>query len=224
MAGRIQAAVGYSDAGQMVIGSGSGEVPFDLEGCLALCTLAIGQPERCGRVVPRPARARSRHACIHQGSPVIALTFAGSADEAMAAANGLIEAAEATRNPMRSRGAARLRHAVRDADPARALDALRRGLAIAQDSGNRDNESHLAAMSGSTGRTRGSSGRARILHPRDPQLPRFGQHHPILAELTPSLPFSTGSDAMNLRPPSPVSPANPSPRGAPQTSGSRSPI
>ena len=33
----------------------------------------------------------------------------------------------------------------RDADPVRALDALRRGLAIAQDSGNRFNETHLAA-------------------------------------------------------------------------------
>ena len=34
--------------------------------------------------------------------------------------------------------------AFRDADPVRALDALRRGLVIAQDSGNRSNESHLA--------------------------------------------------------------------------------
>ena len=32
--------------------------------------------------------------------------------------------------------------AFRDADPVRALDALRRGLVIAQDSGNRSNESH----------------------------------------------------------------------------------
>ena len=35
--------------------------------------------------------------------------------------------------------------AFRDADPVRALEALRRGLVIAQDSGNRVNESHLAA-------------------------------------------------------------------------------
>ncbi|HKI42982.1 MAG TPA: adenylate/guanylate cyclase domain-containing protein, partial [Mycobacterium sp.] len=33
----------------------------------------------------------------------------------------------------------------RDADPVRALEALRRGLAIAQDSGNRANETNLAA-------------------------------------------------------------------------------
>jgi len=62
----------------------------------------------------------------------------------MAAANGLIDAAEATRNPavlvyaLPASGAA-----FRDADPGRARDALHRGLAIAQASGN--NESTLAA-------------------------------------------------------------------------------
>ena len=59
----------------------------------------IGQPERwvewCraelarGRDTPLSSRA-----CL-----VIALVFAGSGEEAMAAANGLIEAAEATGNP-----------------------------------------------------------------------------------------------------------------------------
>ena len=46
MAGRIEEAVGYSDAGQMVIGSGRDEVPFGLEGSLGAAYLAIGQPER----------------------------------------------------------------------------------------------------------------------------------------------------------------------------------
>ena len=32
MAGRIEAAVGYSKAGQMMLGSGGGEMPFGLEG------------------------------------------------------------------------------------------------------------------------------------------------------------------------------------------------
>ena len=36
--------------------------------------------------------------------------------------------------------------AFRDADPARALEAMRRGLAIAQDTGNHNSESHLAAV------------------------------------------------------------------------------
>ena len=67
--GRIEEAVGYSDAGQTVIGSGRDEVPFGLEGWLGGVYMAIGQPERCGRVVPRPARTRSRHPRTHQGMP-----------------------------------------------------------------------------------------------------------------------------------------------------------
>ena len=69
MAGRIEEAVGYSDAGQTVIGSGRDEVPFGVEGWLGAAYLVIGQPERCGRVVPRPARTRSRHPHTHQGMP-----------------------------------------------------------------------------------------------------------------------------------------------------------
>jgi len=63
----------------------------------------------------------------------------------MAAADGLIDAAEATRNPWAT-SYALLAYglAFSDADPIRALDVLRRGLVIAQDSGNRFNESNLA--------------------------------------------------------------------------------
>jgi hypothetical protein len=58
---------------------------------------------------------------------------------------GLIDAVDATRNPWGlSYALLAYGMAVRDVDPARALDALRRGLVIAQDSGNRANETHLA--------------------------------------------------------------------------------
>ena len=59
--GRIEAAVGYSDAGQTVVGNDRDEVPFGIEGVLGGAYQLIGQPERCGRVVPLPTRARSRH-------------------------------------------------------------------------------------------------------------------------------------------------------------------
>ena len=73
--------------------------------------------------------------------------MAGSDDEAMAAANGLIDAAEAIRNPWAlSYALFAYGIAFIDADPARARDALHRGLVIAQDSGNRANETHLAAL------------------------------------------------------------------------------
>jgi len=63
----------------------------------------------------------------------------------MAAATGLIEAAEATCNPWAlSLALFTYGYAFSDTDPARALDAMRRGLVIAKDSGNRANESILA--------------------------------------------------------------------------------
>ena len=76
----------------------------------------------------------------------LALTLAGCPDEAMAAANGLVDAAEASHNPfVLSFALFTYGLTYRDTDPVRALEALRRGLAIAQDSGNRANETHLAA-------------------------------------------------------------------------------
>jgi len=78
---------------------------------------------------------------------VLTLAIAGSGDEARAAANGLIDAAEATHNPW-ALSLALYAHgyAFGDTDPSGALSALRRGLVIAQDSGNRGNESLLAAQ------------------------------------------------------------------------------
>ena len=59
--GRIEAAVRYSEAGQTVIASGRDEVPYGIEGCAWRC-VPVHRPARTvGRVVPRPARTRSRH-------------------------------------------------------------------------------------------------------------------------------------------------------------------
>ena len=76
----------------------------------------------------------------------VALALAGCGEEARAAANGLIDAAEATHNPYAlSQALLAYGTASCQADPVRARDALRRGMVIAQDSGNRANESLLAA-------------------------------------------------------------------------------
>ena len=103
----------------------------------------------------------------------------------MAAANGLIDAAEATRNPYAlSFALMAYGFAFRDADPDRALEAMRRGLVIAQDSGNRTIETLLAS---SLARTRGNirrpAGRARILRCGHPQPPRLGQHRQYASPL-----------------------------------------
>jgi hypothetical protein len=144
--GRIEEAVGYAEAGQTVIGSG-GEVAFGTEGVLGGVYVVIGQPERLVELCrAQLARGRDTHA-LTRAHLVVALAVAGAGEEARAAANGLIDAAEATNNPFSFAYA--LYHygfAYRDADPVRAREALRRGLVIAQDSGNRLVESQLATV------------------------------------------------------------------------------
>jgi tetratricopeptide (TPR) repeat protein len=142
--GRIEEAVGYADAGQTVIGSG-GEVPFGSAGSLGAVYAVIGQPERnvewCRAQL---ARGRDTHS-LTRSMLVAGLAVAGAGEEARAAANGLIEAAEAIHNPFALANALySYGYAFGDADPVRALEALRRGLVIAQDSGSRLTESLLA--------------------------------------------------------------------------------
>jgi len=88
---------------------------------------------------------------------VLALVIAGAGDEAMAASESLLAAADATENPhvisvaLFAYGLAR-----RDSDPVAAYDVLRRGLRVAQDSGNRQSESNLAAISSTLAATHGN--------------------------------------------------------------------
>jgi tetratricopeptide (TPR) repeat protein len=143
--GRIEAAVRYGDAAQLVIASGRHEVPFGGEGLLGAVYGIIGQPERwvewCRTQL---ARGRDTHT-FTRANLVLALSMAGCGEEARAAATGLIEAAEATHNPCALSFALWVHgFAFRDADPAAALEAMRRGLVIARDSGNRNTESVLA--------------------------------------------------------------------------------
>jgi predicted ATPase len=146
--GRIEAAVGYSDAGQIVLAGGGGDaLPDGFEGMLGMSYFAIGQPERVAEWCrAQLARRRDTHVAIRSWL-VYALAVAGCGGEAMDSADDLIEAAEATGNPgllELALGAYGL--AFRDADPVGALDALGRGLVIAQDSGNRTIVSLLASF------------------------------------------------------------------------------
>ncbi|HUO36928.1 MAG TPA: adenylate/guanylate cyclase domain-containing protein, partial [Mycobacterium sp.] len=147
--GRMDEAVRYSEAGQLAFHKSRGGVPHGFEAWLGGIFTQIGQPDRSiewyGVAL---ASGRDAHV-LTRAALVIAKTMAGSHDAAMAAAKGLIEAAEATRNPhvlsftLLIYGMAHC-----DADPPRARDALRRGLVIAHDSGNRYDESHLANVLG----------------------------------------------------------------------------
>jgi predicted ATPase len=143
--GRIEEAVRYSDAGQVVLGRSREALPGGIEVGLGSVYLAIGQPERMVEVC-RAQLARRRDTHVHiRAWLVIALAVAGSGAEAMDCADGLIEAAETTGNPMfLSLALLAYGLAFRDADPVGALNALGGGLVIAQDSGNRLVESALA--------------------------------------------------------------------------------
>ncbi len=145
MAGRIDPAIRYTEAAQRAISGGSDHVPGGAGGTVGAAYVAVGQPERWVRLCrAQLARGLDTHAyttaCL-----VIGLNATGSVDEAMAAANGLIDAAEATGNPsVLAYALQAYGWAVHDADPVSSLAALRRGLVIAQDSGNRAQVSHLA--------------------------------------------------------------------------------
>ena len=143
--GRIEAAVRYADAGQIVLGRSRDAPPGGTEAVLGMSYLVSGQPERMAELC-RAQLARRRDTPVHIRSfLVIALAAAGCGGEARDSADGLIEAAEATGNP-HVLAWALFAHdvAFRDADPVGALSALGRGLVIAQDSGNRTIASGLA--------------------------------------------------------------------------------
>ena len=147
MTGRIEAAVRYCDAGQIVLVRSREALPFGIEGLLGAVYVAVGQPERCVELC-RAQLARRRDTPVYiRASLVMALSVPGSGGEAMDCADGLIEAAEATRNPhMLAWALTAYGAAFGDADPVGALNALSRGLVIAQDSGNRINASTLASV------------------------------------------------------------------------------
>jgi predicted ATPase/class 3 adenylate cyclase len=146
MAGRIDPSIRYTEAAEERVISGGSDhhVPY-AECSLGGAYVAVGQPERwIERCRARLARGLDTNV-VTRTSLVIALMAAGSADEAMAVANGLIDAAEVSDNPfVLSFALLAYGWAVYDADPVRSLAAQSRGMVIARDSGNRAAVSHLA--------------------------------------------------------------------------------
>jgi predicted ATPase/class 3 adenylate cyclase len=150
LVGKFEAAVGYAEAGQAVLNSGrkyrEDVESVDARYALGTPYLYIGQPQRA--VEWYRALLKDRDDDMQtRAALVLALSFAGSASEAMAAAEGLVDAAEATRNPfLLSLALLAEGFAFRDTDPQRALNGVRRGVVIAEDSGNRFNTAHLALL------------------------------------------------------------------------------
>jgi predicted ATPase len=148
LTGRLDDGVRYTDAAQIVLTERRDVLTPPFDGMIGGAYLYSAHPERSiewcrARLECDPDSVHIR-ACL-----VFGLMHAGSGEEAMAVANRLIEAAEATANPfMLSFALFAFPYAFREADPGRALDAARRGLLIAQESGNRLNETQLAITLG----------------------------------------------------------------------------
>jgi predicted ATPase len=148
LAGRTEDFLGYSEAGWLAIESGCFEaVPYSFETMLGSAYVTLGQPQRWVEVC-RSAIARSPGThTLAQALLACALTFAEAHDEALAASDGLLAAADATGNPhvaafaLLAYGFAR-----RDVNPTAAYPIVQRGLTIAQDSGNRWAESILTGV------------------------------------------------------------------------------
>ncbi|MDT5346914.1 MAG: hypothetical protein QOH91_201 [Mycobacterium sp.] len=149
VAGRLEKAVRYCDAGQTVVIHSPDRVLFGFESWLGGVHNFLDQPERSiewSRLLL--ARSPDPYANIRAGL-VFGLLRAGSRAEAVAVAKDLIEAADAIANPW-ALSFVLLAYGIAcgDVDSVRARGAMRRGLVIAQGSGNRYNETHLASILG----------------------------------------------------------------------------
>jgi predicted ATPase len=146
MFGRVDDAIGYSRAGELAMQRSpiqkrlGGEMFW-----LGAVYSATGDHERyIASYMNLMASGHDYHQ-LSRACVVIALMSAGRHKEAMSLATGIVEVAEATRNPY-AISFALLAYGMACSvdDPQHALSALRRGLAVAHDSGNRANVSYLA--------------------------------------------------------------------------------
>jgi hypothetical protein len=148
VAGRVDDALGYSEASQLLRESGCfDEVPDVAQALLGAAYASKGRPELavefCRNII---AQSSDPHTSIRV-LLTMALTVAAAHEEAEAACDGLLADAEATRNPyVMSFAFLAYGFAYLDADPVVAYEACRLGLAIAQDSGNQNLVSVIAVV------------------------------------------------------------------------------
>lgn len=145
--GRILEAVRYAEDGHDIVLRGDYDVPFGAEGWLPSVYLLMNDPDRMaefGRAVIE--RGRDTHS-LTRTNMVFALAVGGRYEEALVAADGLIAAAEATENPyVLSFVSWVYGYAMREVHPVVAMHALRRGMAVAKETGNRANVTYLSGV------------------------------------------------------------------------------
>ena len=147
--GRIDDAIRHSESTVQCLTSNGhfDDVPFGHGTYHGSPYIATGQPERWADACRLQLELSDDSHAHARASLAMALSLEGAENEAIAVERGVVAIAEATRNPhsiSQAFLAAGLVH--RYADPAAALAALRKALQIAQESGNRFDESHTAVV------------------------------------------------------------------------------
>ena len=146
-AGRLDDAVGYLDASHQLTESDDfDKVPYELQSSTGIVYTHAGLNERWAELCRGAIEQEAGPQTVTRACLVMAFYFLREGDEARAASQGLLAAADAAGAPSTA-CMALLAHglAYYDADPAAAYDALRRALTIAQESGNRQMESASAS-------------------------------------------------------------------------------
>ena len=147
--GRVEEAVRYSEAGQAVILGGRTTVPSGFDSWLGSPYDMIGQAERSVEWARRVLAGGHDPYALARASIVAYLMRTGSHPEPISVAKELIEAADSFTNPWAvSWALLAYGMACCDVDPTGARDAMRRGLIVAKETGNRYFESHLANVLG----------------------------------------------------------------------------
>jgi tetratricopeptide (TPR) repeat protein len=144
--GRVDDALEYSRTGQLALEHNSGETPSGAEQFwLGAVYSAIPESDLYATFYQRQLeRGRDKYG-LAEAFFATALTWSDRTEEALSVAPRLIELADTTTNPFVASYALMTYGMVCSADdPLRALDALRRGLKIAKDTGNRSSETYLA--------------------------------------------------------------------------------
>jgi hypothetical protein len=144
--GRVEDALEYSQVGQNALDRSPARSRFGAEQLwLGAVYSAIPGSDRYVAFYQQQMERCMDALGLGKACVAIALRWSGRADEAMSAASGLVGFAEGSPNPfvasfaLNSYGMACSAH-----DPIRALDALRKGVNIAHETGNRANESYIA--------------------------------------------------------------------------------
>jgi hypothetical protein len=147
--GRIDDAIRHSESTVQCLTSNGhfDDVPFGHGTYHGSPYIATGQPERWADACRLQLELSDDSHAHARASLAMALSLEGAENEAIAVERGVVAIAEATRNPHSISQAFLAAGLVyRYADPAAALAALRKALQIAQESGNRFDESHTAVV------------------------------------------------------------------------------